>query len=139
MNGPLIQELILRIAGTTGFAVFAAFFALTFSTPQWVEDFARDFITSEVRKRTSATIEQVPAMSAEGAIAGFVRELHRDNESEIGQLEARLEARMHELFANALAEVRNLSCECRQRVSDMLETGWRGRISTLLADNARAA
>ena len=43
-RGDRIERWLLRVAGTAGFAIFAAFFALTFAVPQWVEDFAAAYL-----------------------------------------------------------------------------------------------
>jgi hypothetical protein len=137
MGNPSIQKLILRVAGTTGFALFAAFFLLTVSTPQWVEDFARNFITAEVRGRIDTAVAAAGLPTASGALAEVAQELHRRNEEELAGLRRQLAKRSHEQLATALAEVRDPSCECRRAIAAALEANSLGRISALLADNTR--
>ena len=49
----------LRITGLAGAALFAAFFALTYHTPGWVEDFAADYIEAQVAERVDSSIDRI--------------------------------------------------------------------------------
>jgi hypothetical protein len=53
-----LQRTILGITGASGASIFAFFFALTFHTPEWGEDFAADFIEKEVAQRVNTTIDK---------------------------------------------------------------------------------
>ena len=41
------ESIVLRALGALGTCLFAFFFVLTISTPEWVESFALDFVESE--------------------------------------------------------------------------------------------
>ncbi len=46
-----LQRTLLCLIGASGAAIFSFFFALTFHTPEWVEDFVAGFIEKEVAAR----------------------------------------------------------------------------------------
>lgn len=104
------QQWTLRIAGIAGLAVFASFFVLTFSVPQWVETFARDYITERVTERVDATLGSSLAAANE-ALPEAARRLLERNTSHI----EKLQERSHELLESALAEIRDPDCACRLR------------------------
>jgi hypothetical protein len=56
----------LRAAGILGVALFAFFFALTFSTPQWVERFAVEFIEARVSERVDSGIDALRPLPTKG-------------------------------------------------------------------------
>ena len=54
-----VQLWVLRLVGILGAALFGFFFVLTFSTPQWVEHFAVDFIETRVSEKVNLGIEKM--------------------------------------------------------------------------------
>ena len=54
MRSAATQQLVLRIIGVAGAALFAFFLALTYHRPAWVEDFAASYIESQVAKKVEA-------------------------------------------------------------------------------------
>jgi hypothetical protein len=128
---------VLRITGFIGLASFTFFFALTFRTPQWVEDFAADFIQDEVVEQIGRRIDAVQPPGGEGLMASVASEIYRHNEEAIRSLRSELEGRVHQYLAQALIEVRDPSCTCRQMVRAWLEAGASTRLSQLLNDNDR--
>jgi hypothetical protein len=130
-----VQSWILRVVGATGAVLFAFFFALTFSTPQWVERFAADFIELRVSERVDAGIESLRLEPS--ALSRLAEELYRQNEMQIDRLRQDLKGRAQQRWAAALAEVRNLSCECRQKIVEALTLGSLLEIKSLEAANQR--
>jgi hypothetical protein len=125
----------LRIAGFTGLALFAFFFTLTFHRPQWVETFAADFIEDQLVEEIG---QRIDAENPGGGVLGRLASGLEDyNEEAIRGLRSQLEARVHQYLAQALAEVRDPSCACRQVIASWLESGAATRIAQLLDENAR--
>jgi hypothetical protein len=123
--------------GFAGLAVFSFFFALTFHTPKWVEDFAADFIEDEVVEQIGRRLEDLRPPEDEGLLASVAGEIYRHNEQAIRSLRSELEGRVHQYLAQALVEVRDPACTCRQMVQAWLEAGASSRLAQLLNDNDR--
>jgi hypothetical protein len=109
MTAP-VQRWTLRIAGFAGLAVFTFFFALSFSVPRWVEEFAADHITARVAERVDAQLGSSLA-SAGAALPEMARRLLERNSSQAEKLRARVDA----MLAEALIEIRDPDCACRMR------------------------
>lgn len=130
------QQWVLRVFGVAGALLFGFFFALTFSTPQWVERIAADYIESRTNTAVHAGIDKLGS-DLGGAFSGIAEGVYRQNEHRIDQIKLELENRVQEQWAAALAQVRNLSCECRQKILEALTLGSLLEMKTLQATNER--
>jgi len=128
---------ILRITGVVGAALFGFFFVLTFSTPQWVERFGVDFIETHAREKVESSIERWKPVWREGVAGRVAEALYREKQAEIEQLKQQFKNGIRETWATALAEIRDLDCECREKILDLLETGTAGRLLSLEAGSER--
>ena len=128
---------ILRVVGMAGAAVFGFFFAITFSTPQWVERFAADFIESRVRETVDAGIDNIRPEPGDSAMSRLAESLYRQNQEQIDQLKQDLKGRAQQRWAAALAQVRNLSCECREIIMKALTLASVLEMKSLEAANQR--
>jgi hypothetical protein len=128
---------ILRITGVAGAALFGFFFVLTFSTPQWVERFAVDFIETHAREKVESSIERWKPVWREGVAGRVAEALDREKQAEIEQLKQQFKNGIRETWATALAEIRDLDCECREKILDLLETGTAGHLLSLEAGSER--
>jgi hypothetical protein len=104
------RQWILRVAGFAGLAAFGFFFLLTFSVPQGVETFARDYITQRVAERVDSTLGSSLAGTNE-ALPEVARRLLERNTAQAELLKARA----RKLLESALAEIRDPDCACRLR------------------------
>lgn len=114
MQSTLFQKLALRSIGVFGAGIFATFFALTFSAPEWVEQFAADYIEAEAESRIDSTIDALRPPSSESALGRFAESLYQSNEAQIDRLKTNLKSSIREQWAAALVSVRDMDCECRQ-------------------------
>lgn len=114
---------VLRVTGVLGLVLFAFFFVLTFSTPQWVERFAVEFIEARVSEKVNAHIDTFGTGAGESVAARLAETLHQQNEAALESQKQRFKDGVRETWFTALAEVRDLSCECRQKWLDALEAG----------------
>lgn len=84
MNPPRsLQRTILGIIGACGTAIFAFFLALTYHTPEWVEDFAADFIEKEVAERVDMAIDSVQPPAGDSVLSRAASALYAKNEEKI--------------------------------------------------------
>jgi hypothetical protein len=86
MARPNPRRLTLRIAGMAGAALFAFFFALTYHTPEWVEDFAASYIEGEVADKVNASIDAWDAPQGDDALSRYAAQLMKQNEARIAEL-----------------------------------------------------
>jgi hypothetical protein len=117
------QLSVLRVTGALGVVLFGFFFVLTFSTPQWVEQFAVEFIETRVSEKVNLGIDAYQPSPGEGIAAQLAHDLYQQNEAAIDDLRQQFKQGVRETWASALAEVRDLSCECRKKWLDALEAG----------------
>ncbi|MGI9238912.1 MAG: hypothetical protein ACR2QZ_16050 [Woeseiaceae bacterium] len=137
MNDTILKKLSLRSIGIIGALIFATFFGLTYSVPGWVEDFAADYIESEAELRIDQTIDAIRPPESDGALARLAQSMYEKNEAKIEQLKSNLRNEVHEQWATALAKIRDLDCECRQKYADVLEAGFKSNIALLQIANER--
>lgn len=137
MKNFALQKLSLRSIGTIGATIFVAFFTLTYSVPSWIEDFAAEYIEGQAAKRIDDTIDAIRPPESESALGRLAQSLYEKNEERIQQAKSNLKNDVHEQWAAALASVRDLDCECRQKYTQMYEEGFRTDISLLQAANDR--
>lgn len=135
MDNAVLQKLSLRSVGVIGASIFLTFFAFTYVTPGWVETFAADYIEAEAQERIDASIDAVRPPESEGALARLAQSMYEKNEAQIEQLKSNLKDKVHEQWAAALAAVRNLDCECREKWEDWFESGFNTNIVLLQAAN----
>jgi len=128
---------ILRSLGTIGTLLFAGTFALTFHRPAWVEHAARDFITAEVQKQVDAHVAGIDVARDGTALLRVADALARRSSARMDAIQAALREKLHERVAAALAEVRQLDCECRERVAALLQAGMLQSLASLEAARAR--
>jgi len=135
MDSTVLQKLSLRSIGVIGTAIFLIFFAFTYSVPGWVETFAADYIESEAQDRIDASIDAVRPPESESALGTLAQSMYEKNEAQIEQLKSNLRDKVHEQWAAALALVRDLDCECREKWEDWFESGFNTNIALLQAAN----
>jgi hypothetical protein len=138
-RGDSVERWLLRIAGAAGLAIFAGFFALTFALPQWVEDFAAEYLESEVVEQVDASIDAAGPPHGSDLLSRAAAEFYERNEQEILRLKADIKERSRELLEMSLAAVRDPACECRIRIAHALQEFDATRIGQLLADNTRVS
>jgi hypothetical protein len=127
----------LRVLGALGAVVFGLFFALTFSTPQWVERFAVEYIESRVSESIDSRIDAIRPGPGESAAARVAKGLYERNEAALESLKQHFKDGVREKWASALAEVRNFDCECRQKWLNALESGTQLHMRSLEALSQR--
>jgi hypothetical protein len=132
-----VSRWVLRIAGALGLAVFGFFFFLTFHAPEWVESFAKDFIAQKTLERVDASIDAIRPPQGDSRLEKLAADLYQRNATEIDRLKVQLKDRSRDLFLQALDQVRNLDCQCRQRVERWWTDMNAGRLVALVTDNER--
>ena len=131
------QKTSLRVVGLVGFAIFATFFSFTYSVPGWVEEFAADFIEREVSRRIDRSIDDFEVAPGDSALSKLAGALYAENQKRVEGMKESLKANVHERMADALAEIRDLDCECRAKYAQILEEGFEFNLAPLQVANDR--
>jgi hypothetical protein len=126
-----MKKACLRLVGGVGAVVFATLFALTYSVPDWVEKRAAGFIQSEVTENVDTRIDNIGVPSGGNTLSQVAVALSQKSQREIEELKNSLKAGVHEKMATALAQIRNLDCECRDTYARLLENGFLVSIESL--------
>ena len=63
---------------------------MTFHTPEWVEDFARDYLEAQVAKKVDATIDNLAPPQGDDAVSRYAADLFRKNEAKIEEYKSLL-------------------------------------------------
>jgi len=129
------RRIILQCIGILGGSVFALVFAFTFITPDWIEEYGASFIEHEALKMVDQRIDAIRPPKGKGAVAQFAQGLYAKNEAEIENSKEALRNGAHQVFAAAIAEVRDLDCECRARWEGSIKSGYEYNIQLLQATN----
>jgi hypothetical protein len=137
MRDVSLQKASLRLVGVVGTAVFATFFAFTYSIPGWVEVFAADFIEAEMTQEIDSRIDNFEISAGDSAVSQLAAALYQQNQREIEKLKDALKAGVHEQMATVLAQIRDLDCECREKYAQLFESGFQFDIALLQVANDR--
>ena len=137
MRSASLQRACLRLVGIAGTAIFATFFAFTYAVPDWVETFAADFIENEVHAEIDSRIDDFEVSAGESGVSQLAAALYQQNLREIERRKEALKAGVHETMATALAEIRDLDCECRDKYAQLFERGLQSDLELLQGANDR--
>jgi len=130
-----LQRTILGLIGAAGTAIFTFFFTLTFHTPEWVEDFAAGFIEKEVGERVDTAIDSIQPPAGDSTLSRAASALYAKNEEKIERYRESLREKVHERMADAIAQARDLDCECRDKWAQWLKEGTSAQIRLLQKAN----
>ncbi len=130
-----LAGIFLGIISASGAVLFIFFLALTFHTPEWVEEFAADFIAKEVPDRVDAAIDSVQPPSGASALSRAASAIYASNEEKIEAYRENLREKVHDRMADAIAEARDLDCDCRDKWAQWLQDGTHTEIRLLQRAN----
>lgn len=131
------QKFALRLAGIAGAALFAAFFWFTFSTPDWVENVAAEFIEARVAEKIDTRIDSLRPPAGDGALARYTRHLYEENETRINELKEQLRSETRARMDTCLAQLRALSPELREKLMNWLQQSTLASIDSLRMENLK--
>lgn len=117
----------LRSLGTLGFLLFVAAFFVTFLSPIHFETAGKSFIRGQVEDQVREKIDELRRPSLEKA-ASILAKQYQD---EIGELEQKLQQNLPEKIASVVAEMQDLSCECRKKLASTIRHSFEWKIFSL--------
>ena len=120
---------MLRMIGFVGTSVFAAFLYFTFSLPAYIEQIGQSFIQEQIRIQTDQKIDSL--LPENNALVGIASKLLQKNQQDLQQVKQQLKSNMHEKMATAIAELRDLDCECRKKYQEMFQSSFKLKLGLL--------
>lgn len=127
----------LRSIGLVGTLLFSVLFSITFKIPGFVEDMGKDFIKSQIQKKTNEKIELVKAVSKDSKLAKLASVLYKKNQKQIDQIKDQLKNKAHEKITAVMAEMSDMSCECRKTYAEKIKQGFEFKLASLGSMNER--
>lgn len=125
------MRIILRVAGLIGVLIFGTLFYFTYAMPEGVEEIASDFIKERIEKETREKIDSLSLAASESTLGKIALKAMKGREKEIEELKRNLREKAYEKTAAVIAEMRDLSCECRVKYALRLKENLELRISGL--------
>lgn len=125
------MKLTLRAIGLIGVVVFGVFFALTYGLPGYVEEVAKDFIAQQVEKEVNQKLDEADMVIENKTLGKIAEKLLNKNTEEITSIKDNLKAGLHTQLSQIIAEMRDLSCECRKKYEDFIKFGMQIQILSL--------
>jgi hypothetical protein len=127
-----MRQLIASLS-VLGILLFGSGFVLSFVNPAFVESVAREVIRIEVEHRVGEKTEDLRGTK----LAALAERLSGRNAAEIEELKKRLAADLPQKVAGAVAQMRNLDCECRKAIERGMTGILDGRVSDIGRLNER--
>jgi len=131
------MRIILRIIGLIGVLIFGTSFYFTYGVPGGVEEVAKDFIKERIEEETREKIDSLSFAASESTLGKLALKMMKGREQEIEELKIKLQEKAYEQSAAVIAEMRDLSCECRIKYAQRLKENMELRISNLEAMNEK--
>ena len=129
------MKYILRIIGVLGVLIFGSALFFTFGVPAAAEGKAQEFIKSKIESETNERIDSLTMTASESSLGKLASKLLKGQEAEISSLKNKLKEKTYEKTAAVVAEMSDLSCECRDTYAQRLKENIEFRISSLAAAN----
>jgi len=130
-----LSLIFARILSIVGIVLFSAALYLTYSVPGWVEVVASSYIEEQLAEKINDSIDRVAPPAREGLLGDLARKAFKANESKIEGLKDHLRSKTHESMAEALAQIRNLDCDCRAKYADLYKRGFEFDLTLLQTAN----
>ncbi len=125
------MRIILRIIGLIGVLLFGTAFWFTYGVPGGVEDIAKEFIKERIEEETKEKIDSISLAASESKIGTIALKMMKGREGEIERLKVKLQEKAYDKTASIIAEMRDLSCECRNKYAKAIKENMELQISTL--------
>jgi ABC-type multidrug transport system fused ATPase/permease subunit len=119
----VIRSLLL-ILGLLGALLFGAAFVTSIVNPGYVEELAKDIIRQQIEKKVHEKIEALDAKFLTRKAGGLIEAYS----TKVQDAKRQINEKLPERLALVIAEMRNLDCECRQKIQLAIREGFEWQI-----------
>jgi hypothetical protein len=123
MNLSTVRGSVLAF-GIAGCLFFTLAFAVSFASPNFVEQIAKDLIRYQVEKTVHEKVESLDA----GLLAKKAEIFAKGYGEEIALAKRQLSEQLPARIADVIAEMQNLDCECRNKIETTIRKGFEWQI-----------
>ena len=109
------MKYLLRSIGIAGAVIFTTAFWFTWGVPGYVEDAAKSFIEKKIVDETNEKINAISQKFEGNKLAQLAKSFLHKNQEKINDIKQQLRDKSYEKIAAVMAEMRDLSCECRKK------------------------
>jgi predicted phage tail protein len=129
------MKILLRIISLIGVILFGTVFYFTYQTPEYVEEIGKEFIKSKVQQKTNNFIEGATNIveNSDSTLAKYAEKLLEKNQAQIENIKSQLKNNANEKIADIIAEMRDLSCECRNKYAAYIKNKFQLNLVSLEA------
>ncbi len=106
-----------------GVLIFGSALALTFFRPAALEASARNFIKAQIERETHERIDALSATAVESRLGQLAAKVLARDQARAVQLRELLKSGVDAKVAAVVAEMADLNCECRRRITDLISRG----------------
>lgn len=131
------MNLTLRTFGILGILLFGTAFWFTFGVPGYVEQAAKGFIKGQIEKETKEKVASLSQRANGTKLGKIAKKMIAANQDEIARIKQQLDTRLHDKIAAVIAEMGDLSCECRNKYAAFIKKGFKEHLATLKAANEK--
>lgn len=127
----LPMKFSLRLFGLIGVIIFGTGLWFTFGVPGWVEEAGKNFIKNKLQEETQLKINAITSSKEAEALSAIASKYLKINESKIEKIKKDLETHSYEKIAGVIAEMRDLTCECRKKYAQMIKNNMEIELASL--------
>ncbi len=132
-----LKSALLRFVGLLGVVLFGFAFIATWAIPGYVEHAGSEFIRSQLEKIAHEKIDSLEQQVSGGALGRIAEVLIAKNQVTIEKTKEQLREKVPEKVAAVVAEMKDLSCECRNKYAQMIRVGMNWQVESLEAMNLK--
>jgi len=131
------MSIILRVIGLIGVLIFGVSFYFTYGVPGGVEEIAKDFIKERIQAETNEKIDSITLAAEDSILGKMAMKIMKGRDEEIASIKLKLKDNTHEKVASVIAEMRDLSCECRDKYAQKIKDRMELKVSNLEVMNEK--
>lgn len=130
------MKLFLRTVGIIGSLFFGFSLLLTYQSPEFIEVAAKEFIKNQIKIEINEKIDGLGSLgNSDHSLSNIAKKLIKRNEREIEKTKEELRLIAHNQLVGIVADMSNLSCECRKKHLNLVKSGKRFRLNALADQN----
>lgn len=131
------MKIILRLFGVICLLMFGSSFMMTYGVPGYVDKVAETFIKDKVEEKTNEKIDSLGLAVKNNKLTQLAGRILKNQKKQIEHLKQQLKSRAHDKLAAVIAEMRDLSCECRKKHAKRIKEGYEYKIALLESANGK--
>jgi hypothetical protein len=127
------MRMLIIVIGLIGAILFGSAFVVSYVQPIVIESVAKEIVRHEVEKRVGEKIASLDG----GKLSGFASRIMGNNNAQINEAKQQIANGLPQKIAAVVAEMGDVSCECRKLIETVVGRGLDSQITSLGKLNER--